>query len=107
MQHRNGLHTHQFAKMATPSPPIQTGNPFDFQHVEHVIVSILRGQNIGEYNQFILSFVETDVAWEVSMRLCAVSVHLDVQYFGVNMLYTKVRLHFHFVQLCFALCITV
>jgi hypothetical protein len=70
------------------------------QHVEEAVLGILQGSPyMAEYNQFMVSFVETEAAWEISMRLCLTSTNMDVQYFGINLLYTKVSIwRFNFVR---------
>ena len=57
--------------------------------VEALIVGILNGQNVAESNQFLLQFVENQVAWEIAMNLFS-SQYEAVQYFAANIIYTKV-----------------
>ena len=59
--------------------------------VENILVGMFSGQNVVESNQFLMQYVEMDIAWEISMNLFS-SRYSFVQYFSANILYTKVSL---------------
>ena len=62
---------------------------FNATNVERVIVAIFSGDNRAEYNQYLVEFAETRIAWEVTIQLFS-SEYGFVQYFAANILYSKV-----------------
>lgn len=60
--------------------------------LESVIVAVFSGQAVSEGNKYLFDFIELEAAWEASMQLFE-STHDYVQYFGANMLYTKVSVN--------------
>lgn len=65
-------------------------------NLEGAIVSLLRGESIAEANAFILSFAETESAWQPCTILISSPTTSDpVRFFAANILYTKIRKHWH------------
>jgi hypothetical protein len=53
------------------------------KELEIVISQLLHGINVVESNQYLLEFVEKDVAWEASLELFN-AADPDVRYFASN-----------------------
>ena len=60
------------------------------KELEIVISQLLHGINVVESNQYLLEFVEKDVAWEASLELFN-AADPDVRYFASNIVYSKIK----------------
>ncbi|CAM9684349.1 unnamed protein product [Chrysoparadoxa australica] len=73
------------------------------ESVQNAIATLYAGipEASAAANQYLMEFMDNQAAWGVSIDLLAVQPALDanVQYFAANTLYTKIRKHWHQLEL--------
>ncbi len=63
-----------------------------YQAFEQAICNILAGQSLSESNEYLLQYIETELAWQASFSLFD-SVRPDKRYFAANIILTKLNRH--------------